>query len=65
MTDLLLHLALFLLVGWLISLAYFARDGRKAKEIIRIATLKLLKYTAYTAILVLVMWGIERFFIAS
>jgi hypothetical protein len=59
------HLALFLLVGWLISLAYFAREGRSAGGILRIATLKLLKYTAWTALLVLVMWCLERFFIAS
>ena len=59
------HLGLFLLVGWLISLAYFAREGRSAGEILRIATLKLLKYTAWTVVLVLIMWSLERFFIAS
>ena len=57
------HVLLFLLVGWLISLAYFAKEEDSPGRVFRTSALKLLKYTAWTVLLGLVLWGLEKLFI--
>jgi len=57
------HVLLFLLLGWLVSLAYFAKEEETPGRVLRTATLKLLKYTAWTVLLAFVLWGLEKLFI--
>ena len=57
------HVLLFLLVGWLVSVAYFAKEEDSPGRVFKTATLKLLKYTAWTVLLGLVLWGLEKLFI--
>ncbi len=59
------HILCFLLVAWLVSLAYFAREAGSPGAAIKIACMKTLRYTAWTILLVLVMWGLEALFIYS
>ncbi len=57
------HVLLFLLLGWLVSLAYFAKEEETPGGVFRTASLKLLKYTAWTVLLGVILWGLEKLFI--
>jgi len=57
------HILLFLLVGWLVALAFFAREATSPAGTVLLASRKLLRYTVYTILLAGALYGLERLFI--
>ena len=58
------HVILFLAVGWLVALAYFARECQGSGQAMWVALRKLGRYTVWSILLVAIMYGLEVLFIA-
>ncbi len=57
------HVILFLVIGWLLALAYFTREAETPREALWIATRKLVRYTLWAILFGVIIFVLEKIFI--
>ena len=57
------HVILFIIIGWLLSLAYFTREAESPKEALILATRKLIRYSLWAILFGVIVFILEKIFI--